>query len=122
MGKPLILCVDDEALGLQIRRIVLERAGYHVITAMDGPSGLKMFTDERVDAVVLDYFMPGMHGGVIAREMRLIRPEIPILLLSAYVNLPVEVTQVVSATVLKGDGAEVLLAKLREILPPEPLA
>lgn len=115
----MILCIDDEALGLQIRRIVLERAGYHVTTATDGPSGLKIFSNERVDVVVLDYFMPGMNGGAVALEMRRLRPEVPILLLSAYINLPTDITGLVNCSVLKGDGAEILLAKLRELLPPE---
>lgn len=115
----MILCIDDEALGLQIRRIVLERAGYCVKTATDGPSGLKAFLDERVDAVILDYFMPGMDGGAVALELRRLRPQVPILLLSAYINLPVEITRIVNCTVLKGDGAEILLARLSELLSPE---
>lgn len=115
----LILCIDDEALGLQIRKAVLERAGYRVITAMDGPTGLNIFARESIDAVVLDYSMPSMSGVDVAIEIRRIRQEVPILLLSAYVNLPSEVTGVVDTTILKGDGPEVLLAKVREMLPEE---
>lgn len=119
VSTPLILCIDDEVLGLQIRKTVLERAGYRVVTATDGPSGLSLLADERVDAVVLDYYLPAMNGGEIAAEMRRRRPGIPILLLSAYVNLPPEVTGVVDCTVLKGDGPDILLAKMREVLPPQ---
>lgn len=117
MPKPLILCIDDEKLGLRIRKIVLERAGYRVETAIDGPTGLSIFGSEKVDAVVLDYFMPGMNGGEVAAEMRRLRPEVPILLLSAYINLPQEVINAVDCTILKGDGPEVLLAKIREAVP-----
>lgn len=116
MLTPLILCIDDESLGLQIRRIVLERAGYRVVTAMDGQTGLSIFADEPVDAVVLDYFMPAMSGAAIATEMRRLRPEVPILLLSAYINLPPEVTGLVDCTILKGDDPAILLAKVREAL------
>ena len=66
----LVLCVDDEAVGLRIRKILLERAGYQVLTATDGDSGLQMFATHPVEAVVLDYSMPGMHGGEVARRMR----------------------------------------------------
>ena len=90
---PLILCIDDEALGLQIRKAVLERAGYRVLTALDGSSGLTLFAGEPVEGVILDYFMPGMDGGQVATAMRKQRPEVPILLLSAYVNLPQEVVR-----------------------------
>ena len=63
---PLILCVDDEVVGLRVRKILLERAGYRVLTAEDGRSGIDLFASEPVDAVVLDYAMPGMHGGEVA--------------------------------------------------------
>lgn len=91
MSLPTILCIDDEALGLRIRKTVLERAGYRVLTALDGPTGLSLFRGESVDGVVLDYYMPAMDGGEVARTMRRERPEIPIMLLSAYINLPADV-------------------------------
>ncbi len=119
-SSPLILCIDDEALGLQIRRAVLERAGYRVLTALDGASGLSAFWDHPVDVVVLDYVMPGLDGGQVAAEMRKQRPGIPILLLSAYVNLPPEVIPLVDHTILKGDGPERLLGKIRELLDRKP--
>ena len=115
-ASPLILCVDDEALGLQIRKAVLERAGYRVLTALDGSSGLTLFFDQPVEGVILDYFMPGMDGGQVATAMRKQRPEVPILLLSAYINLPPEVVQMVDFTVLKGEGPVELLARVRQML------
>jgi CheY-like chemotaxis protein len=115
-SSPLILCIDDEALGLQIRKAVLEQEGYRVLTALDGSSGLNLFIDQPVDGVILDYFMPGMDGGQVAAAMRRQRPEVPILLLSAYVNLPAEVVQIVDLTVLKGEGPLELLAKIRQML------
>jgi CheY-like chemotaxis protein len=116
VSKPLILCIDDEELGLRIRSRVLEREGYRVQTAVDGPTGLRIFASERVDVVVLDYAMPVMNGGEVAVEMRRLRPEVPILLLSAYVNLPQEVLHVVDGALVKGDGPNALLGRLRQIL------
>jgi CheY-like chemotaxis protein len=116
VSKPFILCVDDEELGLQIRKAVLEHAGYSVRTALNGSEGLDAFSCEPVDLVVLDYAMPGMHGGAVASEMRRRRPEVPIILLSAYINLPAEVIQIVDCSILKGDGPELLLSKIREFL------
>ncbi len=108
----LVLCVDDERVGLHVRRTLLERSGYTVLTAPDGPSGLNIFRSEPVEAVVLDYAMPGMHGGEIAARMRAEKPDIPILLLSAYVGLPSDVTKLVDVYMTKGEGAPALLAKL----------
>ncbi|MBS1823305.1 MAG: response regulator [Acidobacteria bacterium] len=111
----LILCVDDELIGLRVRKVLLERAGYRVLTAMDGASGLRIFETEPVEAVVLDYSMPGMHGGEVAGRMRQIKPSIPILLLSAYLGLPAEVTSLVNLYMTKGEGAPVLLSKLEAL-------
>jgi len=112
----LILCVDDELVGLRVRKLLLERAGYRVLTALDGNTGLEIFKAEPVEAVVLDYSMPGMHGGEVASLMRQAKPEIPILLLSAYIGLPTEVTSVVNLYMTKGEGAPLLLKKLGTLL------
>jgi CheY-like chemotaxis protein len=112
----LVLCVDDEAVGLRVRKILLERAGYQVLTAADGPAGLELFANQPVDAVILDYSMPGMHGGQVAGKMRQTKPEVPILLLSAYVGLPDEVSSLVDVYMTKGEGAPALLDKLGNLL------
>jgi CheY-like chemotaxis protein len=113
---PLILCVDDETVGLQVRRMLLERAGYRVLTALDGASGIEIFSHEPVDAVVLDFSMPGMTGGEVAVSMRRIKPKIPILMLSAYTSLPPEVHNVVNLSMTKGEGAPALLKKLGSLM------
>lgn len=117
MDKPqrTVLCVDDERVGLHVRKLLLERSGYKVLTANDGPSGLKAFEQNPVDAVVLDYAMPGMHGGEVAARMRAMKPEVPILLLSAYVGLPSEITGLVNVYMTKGEGAPALLEKLDKL-------
>ena len=116
MSLPTILCIDDEALGLKIRKTVLERAGYQVLTAIDGPAGLSLFRDHAIDGVVLDYYMPEMDGGAVAQTMRRERPEVPIMLLSAYINLPAEVVALADVTLLKGEGPAELLDKLSLML------
>jgi CheY-like chemotaxis protein len=112
----LVLCVDDEVVGLRVRKILLERAGYQVLTAADGHSGLELFATHPVDAVVLDYSMPGMHGGEVAKKMRQTKPDVPILLLSAYVGLPAEVSALVDVYMTKGEGAPALLQNLCSML------
>ena len=112
----LVLCVDDEVVGLRVRKILLERAGYQVLTAPDGQSGLDIFSVQPVEAVVLDYAMPGMDGGEVAMKMRQAKPYVPILLLSAYVGLPDEVSSLVDVYMTKGEGAPALLNKLGSLL------
>ncbi len=112
----LILCVDDETIGLQVRRMLLERAGYRVLTAPDGPAGLDIFAREPVEAVVLDFSMPGMTGGEVATVMRRAKPAVPILMLSAYTSLPADVQEVVNLTMTKGEGAVALLKNLGSLV------
>lgn len=114
----LILCIDDEQIGLKVRRILLERAGYQVLTALNGIDGLAIFCAEPVEVVILDYSMPGMHGGEVAAKMRQAKPQVPILLLSAYIGLPAEVISLVDLYMTKGEGAPILLSKLHSLLQP----
>jgi CheY-like chemotaxis protein len=116
VSRPVILCIDDEELGLEIRKLVLEREGFTVLTARDGHTGLSIFDSQQVDAVVLDYAMPGMDGGQVAAILRQRQADIPILMLSAYVALPEDVMRVVSVSATKGDGAFTLVDRLRELL------
>ena len=51
----MILCVDDDSTGLMVRKILLQRQGYQVITALSGPEGLQLLMAHPVEAVVLDY-------------------------------------------------------------------
>jgi CheY-like chemotaxis protein len=111
-----ILCIDDEELGLGIRKMVLEREGYAVLTAPDGETGLLIFASHKVDAVILDYAMPGLDGGQVAAAMRQKQPAIPILMLSAYVTLPENVTRLVDVSASKGDGTLFLVSALKTLL------
>ena len=114
--RQLILCVDDETIGLQVRSMLLERAGYNVLTALDGPTGIQLFSQNPIEAVVLDFSMPGMSGGEVAENLRRIKPEVPILMLSAYTSLPPEVSALVDMSMTKGEGAPALLIKLGNLL------
>jgi CheY-like chemotaxis protein len=116
-GRPrTVLCVDDERIGLRVRKIMLESRGYVVLTANDGAEGLKIFEQSDVDVVILDYYMPGLNGGDVASEMRRRRPGVPIVFLSAYFSLPPEALELADAFITKGDPPDVLIEKIRHLL------
>jgi CheY-like chemotaxis protein len=79
-------------------------------------TGIRIFRQQPIDAVVLDFAMPGMNGGAVAMALREIRPNVPILLLSAYLSLPEEVQNLVTLVANKGDGALALLSNVKRIL------
>ena len=60
--KPTILCVDDEAIPLTLRKSVLEKSGFHVIAADTGKRALEILEHERVDLVLTDFLMPGFRS------------------------------------------------------------
>src|SRR6266568_3462891 len=99
--KIVLLCVDDEPLGLEVRKVVLQRQGYEVLTATSGRDALKLFAANEISAVILDYSMPEMNGGEVAAELKRLNPGVKILLLSAYLDLPEEVSQYVDARAVK---------------------
>ncbi|PYX36241.1 MAG: response regulator [Acidobacteria bacterium] len=111
-----ILCIDDEEPGLELRKLLLESAGYHVITARSGAEGIQLFRSQPVDVIILDYWMSGMNGVSVARELKRLNAAIPIIILSAYASLPDEALGVADVWILKGDATESLLASIKDLL------
>jgi CheY-like chemotaxis protein len=110
-----VLCIDDNPGVLTVHRMVLERTGYSVLTAASARAGLELFASYPADAVLLDYGMPEMNGGEVAAVMKAMKPEIPILMLSALPSLP-EDARPVDAFVTKGQSPEVWLDVLAALL------
>jgi CheY-like chemotaxis protein len=113
------LCVDDEPVGLTVRKLLLERRGYSVETASNGASAIDIFKIQSFDLVLLDYYMPAMNGAEVARVMRKIRPDARIVMLSAYVTLPEEALEHVDASITKGIHPEALLDSIRQLISLE---
>jgi two-component system alkaline phosphatase synthesis response regulator PhoP len=111
-----ILIVDDEPSILSMRRLVFEALGYSVLTAACGEDALKIFAMHPVDAVVLDYLMPGMDGEETARCIRKVRSDIPMILSSGCLDVPERVLEVVNVAVEKAAGPETLIEALAQQL------
>jgi PAS domain S-box-containing protein len=112
-----ILCIDDEATGLLTRRLLLESAGHRVIEARSGADGIKLFQSEKVQVVILDYWMSGMKGTTVAAELKRINPAVPIIVLSGMSDLPGEAAGIVDQWLVKGTHrAEQLLESVSELL------
>lgn len=116
LGPKTVLCVDDEKIGLRVRRIMLENHGFKVLTASSGEQGLAIFDQHDVDLVVLDYYMPGLNGGQVAAEMRRRRPDVPIIFLSAYFSLPAADLELANAFITKGDPPDILIRKIEQLM------
>jgi CheY-like chemotaxis protein len=116
LGPKTLLCVDDEKIGLRVRKIMLESHGFKVLTATSGQQGLMLLANHHVDLIILDYYMPEMNGGQVAAEIRRSHPEIPIIFLSAYFALPPAALELANAFITKGDPPDVLIHKIEQLV------
>jgi two-component system, NtrC family, response regulator GlrR len=111
-----ILCVDDEANQLVLRKLLLENAGYRVLTADSFRAALAIFLSHTVDLAVVDYWMTGGNGVQLAGELKRRQEGLPIVILSAYSELPGETIGIADAWITKGGASQTLLAKIEELL------
>jgi CheY-like chemotaxis protein len=118
--KATILCIDDHWNGLISRKQLLEQNGYKVLEASGGDEGLKLFRSRSVDAVLVDYQMPGMSGDIVAAKMKRINSHVPIMLLSAYGPLPKNKLQAVDSFLSKSQPPDILLSTLKGMLVDQP--
>ena len=116
VSRKVLLCVDDRAASLEVRRLILEREGYEVLTAGDGSVGLELFAARPVDLVVLDYHMPEPNGAVVAQKMRALKPEVPVIMLSAHFEAPADAARFIDAYVTKGQNPRVLLEQINQLI------
>jgi CheY-like chemotaxis protein len=113
-----ILLVDDESMIRHLGRTVLERAGYHVLTAEDGTDAVEVFSRERgrISLVILDAVMPRLSGPDAFRQMTALDPAARVLFSTGY--SPEDLTGVEGAVGLlaKPYRPEGLLAAVRDAL------
>jgi CheY-like chemotaxis protein len=86
--KAVILCVDDEEIPLMLRRLVLEKAGYKVVTAGSAAEAWDIVTSRHIDLVLSDHLMPGSTGAELAREIKTRLPGLPVILHSGVNEVP----------------------------------
>jgi DNA-binding response OmpR family regulator len=115
-GRQTLLCIDDDQDQLDLRRMLLEDAGFLVLTSQDPTVGLKIFSGGVVNAVLLDYSMPSMSGSMVAARMREMRREIPLVLLTGCLNIPREECVLFDRLVCKSEPFTVLLSAINEVL------
>jgi DNA-binding response OmpR family regulator len=111
----IVLCIDDEPDALQARKLLLESEGHQVIEARSGREGLNVFESEKVDIVVVDYWMGGMNGLAVARQIKTRNPSMPVIMLSGLPELPGEAIGLANRWILKGRSTQELLKAIKEL-------
>ena len=87
VGSRTVLVVDDDDHVREITALMLRDLGYHVVEAGSGGAALDMLERQTaVELVLLDFAMPGMNGGEVAREIKARRPHLPVLFATGYAD------------------------------------
>lgn len=113
--KKVLLCIDDNQDVLQCLKSFLESFGYTVLIAASGGRGLELASLYSVDVVIVDYAMPEMNGQDVAMEMRRLRPQAPIIMLSGTVDVPEQTLKLVDAFIAKPQLVSQLLATIAQL-------
>jgi DNA-binding NtrC family response regulator len=113
-----LLYVDDNPQHLQALQKRLELIGYRVLTARNGVEALEIFSRKRISLAIVDYYMQGMGGDMVAVEMKKLRPDVPIIIFSGVFTLPEMVIALVDGFVFTGEDPDRLVNKIKQLVPP----
>ncbi len=114
-GRKTILCIDDDDSMLGYQRALLQRRGYEVLTAASARQGLQIAAVCAVAAVIVDYHMPEMNGHEVATEIKRLRPQVPIVMVSSDDGIREQALSVVDAFVSKNEASKRLLPVITRI-------
>lgn len=110
-----ILCVDDEDVPRMLRKLILQKQGYKVVTAVSGKEALALLDEGEINLVLSDQLMPGMTGTELAKVIKAERPAMPVILISGVNEIP-EDAMYVDRFVSKVEGPERLFQAVLEVL------
>ncbi len=106
MNSPTLLCIDDFPQALEVRKVTLESHGYSVKIASSGYTAMKMLEEMSVTAVLLEYKQEGMDAEAIAWHIKQRFPSLPVIMLSAYSDMPERILWLVDDYVMKSEMPE----------------
>ncbi|HLY42816.1 MAG TPA: response regulator [Terracidiphilus sp.] len=110
-----ILCVDDEENPLILRKLVLQKHGFQVVTATSARMAMETLNHSHIDLVVSDQLMPGVTGTELAQQIKLAHPHLPVVLLSGVNEIPPDV-HYADLFVSKVEGPRALCEHITEVL------
>ncbi|HVL84312.1 MAG TPA: response regulator transcription factor [Pseudonocardia sp.] len=116
-----VLVIEDEQGITDFLRRGLEAAGFSVVTAADGPHGLRTAQLEHIELVVLDLMLPGLAGEDLLARLRTMRPALPVIVLTAKDSVYDRVANLEAGAddyVVKPFNFNELLARIRARLRP----
>jgi CheY-like chemotaxis protein len=114
-GSITILCVDDEETPRTLRKLILQKQGYQVVTAGSGDEALEVLNRAKIDLVLSDQMMPGMTGTELTKSVKAMRPAMPVILISGVNEIP-EDASYADRFISKVGGPELLFKTVFDVL------
>ena len=118
-GRTRVLVVDDEASIRDLLTRTLALAEYEVETAMDGSTALGLLRASDYDLLIADLKMPGLDGLTLIRQVRRVRPNLPVIIITGFSSESSAIEAVnlgVASYSLKPFGVPDVLAAARKAL------
>jgi CheY-like chemotaxis protein len=118
MDSLIVLCIDDRPEVLELRKGTLASHDFSVETALSGYVAMKILEGRSVDAVLLEYKQEGMDAEAIAYQIKQRFPNLPIILLSAYTDMPERILWLVDEYVMRSELPEGLMRAVERVKRP----
>jgi len=113
-----ILLIEDDPSARESTKLLLNIDRHSVTEARDGTEALDLISRQPFDLVLLDFFMPGMHGGEVALQIRRMAPSLPILMITAYLEKLSNFDKPVNAVLGKPFAIDELRSEIAKLLDP----
>lgn len=111
--KPLILCVDDDSTQLHLRKAVLEENGFNVLCVTNVDDAIATFRETPVCCTIADHMLLGQSGLELAKELKNIKRDVPIILFSG--TMPANL-QNIDVYINKGESTTDFVRIIREVV------
>lgn len=118
-----VLLVEDDATMCEGIQTVLEKEGYRVVAASDGPEGSRLFQEDPPDIVITDLKLPGKSGMHLLKEFQASDSSVPVILISAYGTIDLAVNALKSGArdfIAKPFSIDELRSKIRQTVDDLP--
>jgi CheY-like chemotaxis protein len=111
--RPLLLCIEDDPIYLHLRKAVLEREGYNVVGVTSADEALETLRETPVCCTIADHMLRGTTGVEVARQMKQIKPDVPIVIYSG--TIPAGM-QAIDVYINKGEPTATFLSIIRDLV------
>ena len=112
-AKPLILCIDDDEVQLQLRKQILESDGFCVLNASNAAEASQKLREAPVSLVLSDHMLSGTTGTELAADLKKVKSDVPVVL---YSGRTPESLQNVDCFIAKSEPVPRFLAMIRDLV------